>query len=131
MKTNTLYALSLSIFAVVILGAVANSIVNYETVVYTFQALGYPVYLIELLGVAQVVGLAVVILNKDKWLVEWAYAGFFINFALGCIAHLISNNGNGASAVICLIILSITYIQSKKMRSLKKQNVLDMNPEFL
>jgi hypothetical protein len=37
-----------------------------------------------------------------------------MNFSLGCIAHLAADQGNGASAVICLLLLFITYVQSKK-----------------
>ncbi len=131
MKTNKIiFNISLSVFAIVIIGVVVNSIINYDSVVLTYKSLGYPVYLIQLLGVAQIIGLLVLIFNKDKWLVEWAYAGFFMNFTFGCISHLAANSGNGASAVICLLILCTTYVQSKKIRSFKKQNSLDTNQKL-
>ena len=48
MKTNKIiFGISLSVFAVAIIGAVLNSILNYDTVALTFEALGYPVYLIH------------------------------------------------------------------------------------
>ena len=55
------------------------------------------------------IGLALIILNKDNLLVEWVYAGFFMNFILGCIAHLATNSGNGASAVVCLVVLFVAW----------------------
>lgn len=123
MKSNKIiFGICLSVFAVAIVGAVINSIINYDSVVSTFKTLGYPIYLIQLLGVAQLTGLAIIILNKDQFLVEWVYAGFFMNFILGAIAHLIADSGNGASAVVCLIILMITYVQAKKIRAFKKEN---------
>lgn len=132
MKSNKIiFGISLGIFAVAILGAVLNSIINYDTVVSTFQTLGYPLYLIHLLGVAQTIGVVLIVLNKDRLLVEWVYAGFFMNFILGCIAHLATNSGNGASAVVCLVILLVTYVQAKKARAFKKENTAIENPNFI
>lgn len=131
MKSNKIfYNITLSIFAVAIIGAVLNSIINYDSVVVTFQTLGYPTYLIHLLGVAQIIGLALIVLNKDNLLVEWVYAGFFMNFILGCIAHLATNSGNGASAVVCLVILLVTYVQAKKARAFKKENMANESPNY-
>lgn len=131
MKTNKIiFGISLSVFAVAIIGAVLTSILNYDTVALTFKALGYPVYLIHLLGTAQIIGLVLIVLNKDKLLLEWVYAGFFMNFILGCIAHLAVNSGNGASAVVCLVILLVTYVQAKKIRAYKKESTLILNPNL-
>ncbi len=124
MKTNKIiFRISLTIFAIAMIGAVINSIINYEEVVATFNTLGYPPYLIHILGAAQITGVVLLVLNKDQWYVEWVYAGFFMNFSLGCIAHLATESGNGASAVVCLVLLLTTYFQSKKLRSPKKTKV--------
>lgn len=131
MKSNKIiFGISLGIFVLAVIGAVLNSIINYDSVVSTFKTLGYPIYLIQLLGVAQLIGLAIIILNKDQFLVEWVYAGFFMNFILGAIAHLVANSGNGASAVVCLIILMVTYVQAKKFRAFKKENIRIENSSF-
>jgi hypothetical protein len=131
MKSNKIiFGICLSIFAIAIVGSVVNSIINYDTVVLTFQSLGYPVYLIHLLGVAQILGLILIIFNKDQFLVEWVYAGFFMNFVFGCFAHLAVNSGNGASAVVCIVILLVTYVQSKKARAFKEESTPIENPNF-
>ncbi|WP_411028805.1 DoxX family protein [Spongiimicrobium sp. 3-5] len=133
MKTNKLiYRIWLGLFSLAIIGAVVNSILNYDTVALTFEKLGYPAYLIHVLGAAQIVGLILIISNKDHWYVEWVYAGFFMNFTLGCIAHLATNHGNGASAVFCLMLLWVTYIHSKKVRVSNKEteNVIKPKPEY-
>ena len=124
MKSSKItYYISLGIFSLAIVGAVVNSIINFDTVALTFKSLGYPVYLIHILGAAQILGLILIISNRGQWYVEWVYAGFFMNLTLGCIAHLISDHGNGASAVVCLMLLWITYIQSKKVREAKKEAI--------
>lgn len=129
-SNNIIFSICLVIFSVAVIGAVVNSVINYDTVVGTFQSLGYPVYLIHLLGVAQIIGLVLIVLNKNQLLLEWVYAGFFMNFSLGSIAHLATNSGNGASAVVCLIILLVTYVQAKKARAFKKQSSLIVNPNM-
>ena len=120
MKTTKIsYLLALSSFSIAMVYAVANSFVNYETIVGTFEKLGYPSYLIFVIGAAQLIGLAVLILNKNNWMTEWAYAGFFMNFIFGIIAHLMAKEGNGAAAVLCIILLWLTYVQGKRMHEQK------------
>ncbi|WP_181899406.1 DoxX family protein [Flagellimonas nanhaiensis] len=119
-SNKLLYRICLAFFSLAMLGAVINSIINYEIVVETFKNLGYPPHLIHLLGAAQVLGVMLLVLNKGQWFIEWVYAGFFLNLSLGFIAHLISDYGNGASAVFCLIPLLVTYIQYKRLESSEK-----------
>ncbi|CAM4138790.1 DoxX family protein [Zobellia nedashkovskayae] len=121
MKTTQLYyRIALTLFSLAIIYAVANSFFNYEAVVTKFAELGYPLYLIFVLGAAQLLGLTILIFNKSNWLREWAFAGFFLNFAFGIIAHLMIRDGNGASAVFCIIALYVTYIQNKRLNEQRK-----------
>ncbi len=123
MEFNKLtYRFVLGLFSIAIVGAVINSIINYDSIVITFKKLGYPIYLIHLLGFAQITGLALILLNKDNKILEWVYAGFFMNFTLGAIAHIAVKDGNGASAVVCLILLFVTYLQTKKNREDAQQS---------
>jgi len=123
-----IYYISLSVFSAAVIGAILNSIFNYDAIVLVFIKLGYPLYLIQILGVAQLFGLLLIIFNKAHFTLEWAYAGFFMNYSLGAIAHLTIKDGNGASAVICLILLFITYIQSRKIRELMNNKLMFSNP---
>ncbi|RKR15282.1 DoxX-like protein [Maribacter vaceletii] len=114
--TKTYYRIAITLFSIAILYAVANSFINYDAIALKFQKLGYPTYLISVIGGAQLLGLTIILLNKGKWLIEWAYAGFFMNFLFGIIAHLLAKDGNGAAAVVCLVLVWTTYIQNKKMK---------------
>ncbi|MEP2280198.1 DoxX family protein [Maribacter sp.] len=113
---KTIYYIALSLFSLAILGSILNYSMNYEMVVETFIKLGYPIYLIHVLAVCQSIGLILILFNKPHWSLEWVYAGFFMNFTLGALAHLAIKDGNGASAVICIVLLFVTYIQSRKIR---------------
>ena len=114
---KSIYYIVLALFATAVIGSIINSIVNFDVVSTTFTKLGYPVYLIHILGVCQSIGLLMIFTNKSHWSLEWVYAGFFMNYTLGAIAHLAIKDGNGASAVVCIVLLFVTYIQSRKIRN--------------
>ncbi len=125
------YFFVLSLFSVAVIGSIVNSAINYENISMVFTKLGYPVYLIQILGLAQIIGLTLIIFNKAHFLLEWAYAGFFLNYTLGAIAHLSVKDGNGASAVICLVLLFTTYVLSRRVRELEAHKTLSSNPELV
>ncbi|SDF17144.1 DoxX family protein [Cellulophaga baltica] len=117
---KTYYVISLVIFSLAMLGAVLNSAINYDAIVLKIIILGYPAYLVQVIGTAQVIGISILILNRTNWIREWAYAGFFMNLVFGIIAHLLAKDGNGATAVACSILLLINYVMYKKIKEKKK-----------
>ena len=72
-------------------------------------ALGYPLYLLSILGVWKLLGVIVVLLPKCKLLKEWAYAGFFFAMSGAFISHLAMGQGL-LEAVPSLILLAVTLI---------------------
>jgi hypothetical protein len=53
---------------------------NQQTIQLMHDYLGYPIYFIQLISYAKLVGLAVIIIpGVPKWMKEWAYAGLFID----------------------------------------------------
>ena len=53
-----------------------------------FSNLGYPTYLMTLLGVWKILGVIAVLIPKFPLLKEWAYAGFFFAMSGAIISHL-------------------------------------------
>lgn len=52
------------------------------------QQLGYPLYIIPLIGVTHILGAVVLLVpNRPRW-AEWAYAGLVINLALAFYSQL-------------------------------------------
>jgi len=51
--------------------------------------LGYPLYMLSILGVWKILGVIVILLPKFQLLKEWAYAGFFFVMSGAAISHLI------------------------------------------
>ncbi|WP_353139884.1 DoxX family protein [Pseudopedobacter sp.] len=50
--------------------------------------LGYPLYLLTILGVWKILGVIVVLIPKSPLLKEWTYAGFFFVMSGAIISHL-------------------------------------------
>ncbi|MEH6761604.1 MAG: hypothetical protein V7687_10620 [Maribacter arcticus] len=126
-----IYYIVIGLFTTAVLGSILNSFLNYEEVSLTFVKLGYPIYLIHLLGLFQIIGLLLIWFNKSHWSLEWVFAGFFMNYSLGAISHLVIKDGNGASAVICIILLFVTDIQSKKTRDSNNRLAQFGKPKYI
>ena len=54
--------------------------------------LGYPVYILTILGVWKVLGVAAVLVPKYPLVKEWAYAGFFFMMTGAMFSHIASSD---------------------------------------
>ncbi len=70
--------------------------------------LGYPVYLLTLLGIWKVLGVIAVLIPKFPLLKEWAYAGFFFVMAGAIFSHIaIGDPVNALFPSLLLLILAL------------------------
>ncbi len=60
--------------------------------VYGIKYLGYPVYLLTILGVWKILGVIAVLIPKFPLLKEWAYAGFFFVMSGAIFSHFASGS---------------------------------------
>ena len=78
--------------------------------------LGYPVYLMDISGVAKLIGAVCIIQTRFKTIKEWAYAGFTISFISAAWSHL--HVGDAMNMVITPILflafMFLTYYFWKK-----------------
>jgi hypothetical protein len=95
--------------------AAFNYIFYHELIVDVFNKLGFPTYIIYPLATAKLLGVIAIATKKSRILKEWAYAGFFFNFVLALSAHLNVGDGQFAPALVCLILLAISYALDKKV----------------
>lgn len=51
--------------------------------------LGYPLYLLSILGVWKILGVTAILLPRFPLLKEWAYAGFFFVMTGAAISHIV------------------------------------------
>lgn len=70
--------------------------------------LGYPVYLLALLGVWKILGVAAVLVPKFPLLKEWAYAGFFFAMTGAIFSHIAAGNAvNEIFPSLLLLVLTV------------------------
>ena len=103
----------LGIFTFCILVSLYFYIFQHENAVQEFQKLGYPEHLVGIIALGQIIGLIIILRNKGKRKIEWAYSGFFVNFICAFFAHFYSKYGNGGASILYLIILGALYISNK------------------
>lgn len=73
------------------LGMLSTGIVQFikmEEEVTSMNTLGYPTYLLSILGVWKILGVIAILIPKFPFLKEWAYAGFFFVMTGAIISHL-------------------------------------------
>ncbi|MBJ7881925.1 DoxX family protein [Gelidibacter salicanalis] len=93
------------------LGMVSTGIVQLIQMneeVENFTNLGYPIYLMTLLGIWKILGVIVVLVPKFPLLKEWAYAGFFFVMSGAIISHLaVGNTIDNILPPLLLLVLTI------------------------
>lgn len=109
MNTKYLYWGSTGLVALLALASGAMYFINPPT--ETFAHLGFPDYLRIQLGIAKLVGGVALLAPLPRWLKEWTYAGFTIDFGSAIIAHL--TVGDPISSIItpgvALAVLMTSY----------------------
>lgn len=63
-----------------------------QSVAWTLVSLGYPLYLMKILGLAKVLGGVAILTGRSPRLKEWAYAGFAFDFLGATASHLLAGD---------------------------------------
>jgi hypothetical protein len=63
-----------------------------EPIVLIMKQLGYPLYLMKILGFAKILGGTAILSGRVPKLKEWAYAGFAINFLGATASHVLAGD---------------------------------------
>lgn len=72
-----------------------------------FEHLGYPLYLMRILGAWKVLGAIIILIPGFKLLKEWAYAGSFFVWTGALISHVVLGDISMSFPAIILTILTI------------------------
>jgi len=107
------------------LGMVSTAIVqllNMEDVVEVITNLGYPVYILTILGIWKIAGTVAVLIPKFPLLKEWAYAGFFFIMTGAVFSHAVA--GEGVEEIFGPILLLALTVVSWHYRPVNRKIVL-------
>jgi len=101
----------LGLFSVVIAGSVIGKLMTAPPLTEAFARLGYPSYLLIILGVAYLLGLVGLWQTKFSNVKEWAFAGFLIAMIGAFGSHMLAGDPISAAApsLILLALLVASY----------------------
>lgn len=98
-----------------------SHLLRLEHIAESMAELGYPAYVMSILGVAKLLGVVALLVPGQPFLKEWAYAGFAIDL-LGAIAsHLFA--GDPIFTCIPPVVLLALAGTSYQLRSLSRRLV--------
>lgn len=108
------------------LGMVSTAIVQLmknKDELANFTNLGYPAYLMTIIGVWKILGVIAVLIPGRPLLKEWAYAGFFFVMSGALISHIIIGDAMARTlpALLLLVLVLISWYfrpASKKIPSI-------------
>ena len=86
-------------------------------VVKMITELGYPVYVLTIIGTAKILGVITVLVNRFSRLKEWAYAGFTINLVGAMASHALHGDSlhQVMSPVVPILLMAGSYISWRRL----------------
>ena len=82
------------------------NIIRFEGMRTSIVGLGYPAYLMSILGFAKLLGVVALLVPKTPLLKEWAYAGFAYDLLGASASHAFSDH-SAPEIVVPLVVLSL------------------------
>lgn len=83
--------------------------------------LGYPLYLLSILGAWKILGVIAILIPKFPLLKEWAYAGFFFAMSGAFISHLTVGQSftDALPSLILMVVTALSWYMRPESRRLK------------
>lgn len=93
------------------LGMISTAVVQLiplQEEVKAIEKLGYPPYLMTLIGIWKILGVIAILIPGYALLKEWAYAGFFFAMSGAAVSHMVSGDSIGEQVPpLLLLVLTI------------------------
>jgi len=78
------------------------------SVAQTLVSLGYPLYIMKILGLAKVLGGIAILTGRSPRLKEWAYAGFAFDFLGAAASHLLAGDAAHAPFPLAFFVVHMS-----------------------
>lgn len=108
-RTRIIYWIATAWLALGMASTAIVQLIGTADEVSNMQSLGYPLYLLSLMGIWKLLGVITVLLPKFPLLKEWAYAGFFFAMSGAIASHIIAGD-NGKTLFGPALLLILTFI---------------------
>ena len=100
------YWIVTALFCLAMTGSGTMNLIRAEPMRESLSALGYPEYLMTILGVAKLLGVIALLMPGTALLKEWAYAGFTFDLLGASASHGLNGDPVG-EAIVPLVVLII------------------------
>lgn len=99
----------------IVLSQFASGVMDWlgaEPIVESMKSLGYPLYVLKILGTFKILGAIALAAPGLRRIKEWAYAGFVFDFLGAAASHALNGDGPAeiAPPLIVLAILLVSYV---------------------
>lgn len=84
--------------------------------------LGYPLYILTLLGIGKILGVVAILIPKFPVVKEWAYAGFFFIMSGAIFSHMVTDDS--ITEILPSLLLLILTVVSWYFRPPNRKPVL-------
>ncbi len=107
-----IYWVATTLFVVSMLASGVQDVRRAPEILEAITRLGYPPYMLSMLGVAKLAGAPLLLVCRLPRLREWAYAGFTFNLSAGAVSHITVGDtfAQTLPALACLALLATSYI---------------------
>jgi len=120
-----IYWVATGLFTFGMLASGLSQIFRAKQMVDILAHLGYPLYLMTILGTWKILGVIAILIPRFELLKEWAYAGFFFVMTGALISHLIC--GDSGKAIIGPFMQTVFIILSWYFRP-EDRKIISVNP---
>ncbi len=111
---NIIYWVSTIWLALGMLSTGVVQLMHVKAEVDMFSALGYPGYLLNIIGIWKLLGVVVILIRRYALVKEWAYSGFFFVMTGAVISHvLVGDPVRELFGPVLLIILTVVSWYSR------------------
>ncbi|MEM1067306.1 MAG: DoxX family protein [Planctomycetota bacterium] len=107
-KRNIIYWILTPLFCLAMGAAGVLNLIRFEGQQESITGLGYPVYLMSILGVAKILGVIALLIPKTPLLKEWAYAGFTFDLLGASASHAFAGH-SPPEVIVPLVFLAVLF----------------------
>jgi uncharacterized membrane protein YphA (DoxX/SURF4 family) len=99
-----------------------TNLLQIDAALEIMRHLGYPDYLLPLLGVWKILGVLALLVPGFPLLKEWAYAGFAFDISGAAYSHLAAGDGpvSTIGPAVFLVVMALSYVLRPESRRLSR-----------
>jgi uncharacterized membrane protein YhaH (DUF805 family) len=105
---------TLLMFALMLI-AIVNYHIRYDTMSGFFKAFGYPTYIVYPLAYLKLLALIAILTNRYRNLKDIAYGAYYLNMIVATYAHILAGD-NPVHAYVGLFVVPVSYLLSNRVR---------------